>query len=137
LTPYAWIEQVHQSTVDLADLVSFRCSAWCHDPAEIPPTKELWVVEPPVAAVETPPVKRVLSYPLKIQFSIRSGPELPMALPPPLLRLREGVAVATVLRRGASGDVLPLLWRQMTLLRPMMAVVVNFTGKGKKTGARR
>jgi hypothetical protein len=36
------------------------------DPSALP-SEELWVVEPPVAIVEDPPVKRVLAYPIKLK----------------------------------------------------------------------
>ncbi|CAO2189399.1 unnamed protein product [Urochloa humidicola] len=68
LNPYAWIQDVHPDTHNLADLSSFRCSAWCHDPAAIPQSRELWVAEPPIAVVEDPPVKRALAYPINIRF---------------------------------------------------------------------
>jgi hypothetical protein len=80
LSPLACVQQVHPNTLDLVDLASFRCSAWCLDPAALPPTKELWVAEPPVATVEDPPVKRFLSYPIEVRSSILLGPGAP---PPP------------------------------------------------------
>jgi hypothetical protein len=48
--------------------------AWSTDPSALPPEKELWVVEPPVAAVEDPPVKRVLAYPIVLRYSDVSEP---------------------------------------------------------------
>jgi len=83
LSPLAYIQQVHPDTVGLRDLVSFRCSAWCLDPSALPPTKELWVTEPPVAAMDGPSVKRLLSYPIETRFSVLLGPGAPPPPPPP------------------------------------------------------
>ena len=47
------------------------------------PEKELWVVEPPVAAVEDPPVKRVLVYPIVLRYSDVLRPVGPAPSPPP------------------------------------------------------
>ena len=63
LCPLAWVQQVHPDTLGLVDLSCFRCLAWSTDPSVLPSTRELWVVEPPTAPVEDPPVKRVLAYP--------------------------------------------------------------------------
>jgi len=41
LSPLACIQQVHPETVSLTDLSTFRCSAWCKDPAAFPSSKEL------------------------------------------------------------------------------------------------
>lgn len=70
LSPHAWVQQVHPDTLGLVDLSCFRCLAWSTDPTTLPPSKELWVVEPPTAVVEDPPVKRVLAYPVSIRYSI-------------------------------------------------------------------
>ena len=83
LNPLASIQQVHPETLGLVNLASFRCSAWCMDPAALPPSKELWVVEPTVAAMEAPPVKRLLSYPIEIKCSILHGLGTPPPPPPP------------------------------------------------------
>lgn len=82
LNPLACIQQVHPETLELMDMDTFRCSAWCMDPAAFPPTKELWVTEPPVDAMEAPAIKRLLSYPIEIKCSILLGPDTPP--PPPL-----------------------------------------------------
>jgi len=78
----ACIQQVHPDTIGLRDLVSFRCSTWCLDTSALPPTKELWVTEPPVAAMDGPLVKRLLSYPVETRFSVLLRPGAPP--PPPL-----------------------------------------------------
>jgi hypothetical protein len=70
LSPHAWIQRVHQDTLNLTDLSVFHCSAWCSDPRLIPRSRKLWVAEPPVAAVEDPPVKRVLEYDIDIQLLV-------------------------------------------------------------------
>ena len=81
LSPHAWVQQVHPDTVGLMDLSCFWCLAWCSDPSALPSSKELWVVEPPMAVIEDPPVKRVLSYPVNIRYSVTLQPEAPN--PPP------------------------------------------------------
>ena len=81
LSPHAWVQQVHPDTLGLVDLSCFRCLAWCSDPSALPLSKELWVVEPPMAIIEDPPVKRVLSYPVNIRYSVTLQPEAPN--PPP------------------------------------------------------
>ena len=83
LSPHAWIQQVHQDTISLVDLSVFRCSAWCSDPNLLPRSRKLWVTEPPVAAMEDPPVKRVLEYDIDIRFSVRIQPGGSTASPPP------------------------------------------------------
>jgi len=84
LNPHAWIDHVHETTVELNDLSSFRCSAWCLDVSKVPPSKELWVAEPPNVILEDPPVKRFLSYPTSFKTSVVS-PSCGLApnLPPP------------------------------------------------------
>jgi hypothetical protein len=78
LSPHAWVQQVHPDTLGLVDLSCFRCLAWSTDPSTLPSSRELWVVEPPTAVVEDPPVKRVLSYPVNIQYSLHPmTPNLP------------------------------------------------------------
>jgi hypothetical protein len=86
LSPYAWVQNVHQDTLNLTDLSVFRCSAWCSDPRLIPSSRMLWVTEPPFAVEEVPLVKRVLEYDIDIRFSIRSRPDGSDASPPPLPR---------------------------------------------------
>ena len=83
LNPLACIQQVHLETIALRDLSTFRCSAWCIDPAALPTTKELWVTEPPVTSMEAPSVKRLLSYPIGVKCSILLGPGAPPPPPPP------------------------------------------------------
>lgn len=77
LSPHAWVQQVHPDTLGLVDLSCFRCLAWCTDPSALPSSKELWVMEPPTAVVEVPPVKRLLAYPISIRFSIALHPTAP------------------------------------------------------------
>ena len=81
LNPFAWIHQVHPDTLNLKNVAVFRCSAWCLDPSVIPPSKELWIVEPPFAVEGDPAGKRVLVYSVNIAVSITlrqdgSGPVL-------------------------------------------------------------
>ena len=82
LNPQAWIDHVQETTVELNDLASFRCSAWCLDVSKVPPSKELWVAEPPNVILEDPPVKRFLSYPISFKTSVVS-PSCGLAPNPP------------------------------------------------------
>jgi hypothetical protein len=80
LNPFGWIEEIHPSTRNREDYSSLRCSAWCFSPEEIPSERDLIVVEPRVAIVENPPVKRGLVYPVRIvvhptNVSAPSSPE--------------------------------------------------------------
>ncbi|XP_066390234.1 uncharacterized protein [Miscanthus floridulus] len=77
LSPHAWIDHVHLDTLDLVDLSTFRCSAWCSDLSSIPRSKELWVTEPPSAVVEDPQVKRILVYPIDVHASVVILPDAP------------------------------------------------------------
>lgn len=75
LSPHAWVQQVHPDTLPLSDLSCFRCLAWSTNPSTLPSVRELWVVEPPLAAIEDPPVKRVLAYPVKLKFNDALHPD--------------------------------------------------------------
>jgi len=79
LSPHDWVQQVHPDTLALSDLSCFRCLGWSTDPSALPSARELWVVEPPMAAVEDPPLKRVLAYPVKLKYSdaLRPAPSPP------------------------------------------------------------
>jgi hypothetical protein len=81
LNPHAWIDHVHETTLELNDLSSFRCSVWCLNSGAIPSSNELWVTELPNAAVEDPPVKRFLVYP--IRFKTFAGPSSGDSAPRP------------------------------------------------------
>ena len=70
LCPHAWIDRVHADTLEMGDLSTFRCSAWCLDSSTIPLSRELWVAEPPTAIMEDPPVKRVLAYHVDIKTTV-------------------------------------------------------------------
>jgi hypothetical protein len=87
LNPYAWIDHVHEATSELSDLSSFQCSAWCFDSNKIPPSKELWVAEPPNTILESPPVKRFFGLSYQIQdlhhFPVRGSCSKPTAFPSP------------------------------------------------------
>lgn len=65
------VQQVHP----LSDLSCFRCLAWSTDPSVLPLMKELWVVEPLVAIIKNPPLKRVLSYPIELRYSVALSPD--------------------------------------------------------------
>ncbi|XP_066350825.1 uncharacterized protein [Miscanthus floridulus] len=124
LNPLACIQQVHPETLGLVNLASFRCSAWCMDPAALPPSKELWVVEPTVAAMEDPPVKSLLSYPIEIKCSILHGLGTPPPPPPPA---QGGPPPAG----GDGGDVSPAQWRRR---RPSSSSPSSPTNQGDGHG---
>lgn len=63
LNPYGWIERIHHSTLIREDYSVFKCSAWCFNAKEVPPSRDLVIVEPLVIAVaEALPVKHALVY---------------------------------------------------------------------------
>jgi hypothetical protein len=79
LNPYGWIEEIHPSTRNREDYSSFRGSAWCFLPELIPGEQDLIVIQPRVAFVKRPPVKRGLVYLVKIVVNPTSN----SARPPP------------------------------------------------------
>ena len=82
LSPHAWVQQVHPDTLALSDMSCFRCLAWSTDPSALPSARELWVVEPPVAAIEDPLVNRVLAYHVELKYKV-ARPAGPAPGPPP------------------------------------------------------
>lgn len=46
LNPYVWIERIRPETRFREDYTAFKCSAWCFKPADLPPSCDLYVVEP-------------------------------------------------------------------------------------------
>jgi hypothetical protein len=46
LNPFAWVQGVHDETLQLKNLDVFRCYGWCYDLAVIPQTRDLWITEP-------------------------------------------------------------------------------------------
>lgn len=48
----AWVERLGTETASMADLGSFRVTAWTNNPAAIPRSKELWLAEPLVFSEE-------------------------------------------------------------------------------------
>ena len=122
LSPHAWVQQVHPDTLGLVDLSCFRCLAWSTDPSTLPSSRELWVAEPPTAALEDPPVKRVLAYHINIRYSVALHPRAP---DPP----SDGGVTMTTLQDGGNVFV-PLLLcparvRRTGLLSTMAAVLVG------------
>lgn len=73
------IEEIHPSTHNREDYSSFRCSTWCFSPEEIPTKQDLIVIQPWVAVVKRPSVKRGLVYLVKIVVNPTSS----FACPPP------------------------------------------------------
>jgi hypothetical protein len=67
LNPYSWIERIHHSTLIREDYLVFKYSTWCFNVEEVPPSRDLVIVEPPIAAVvEALPMKHALVYPIDI-----------------------------------------------------------------------
>ncbi|KAL5648600.1 hypothetical protein ACJX0J_039409, partial [Zea mays] len=58
---------------DLDDRTSFRCSAWCVDPALIPESRELWITEPLQSPENAGQGFRTLIYQVKIHWSFPSS----------------------------------------------------------------
>jgi hypothetical protein len=58
---------------DLDDLTSFRCSAWCVDPALIPDSRELWITEPLQSPENAGQGFRTLIYQVRIHWSFPSS----------------------------------------------------------------
>jgi hypothetical protein len=69
LSPFASVHQVHPDTLELKDVVVYRCSAWCLDTSLVPASRELWIVEPPFAIDGVSSGRRTLMYPIRITFS--------------------------------------------------------------------
>ncbi|RCV21634.1 hypothetical protein SETIT_4G153600v2 [Setaria italica] len=87
LDEWCWIRGLHPDTIDRRDYSSFQLSAWCLQPEKIPTAMELVVVEPPAPLVEDdPPLKRALSYDIKITVAPDArrvaGVGAPLAPPP-------------------------------------------------------
>ncbi|CAO2152189.1 unnamed protein product [Urochloa humidicola] len=83
LDDWCWVRALHPDTLERKDYSSFRLSAWCSCPDEVPEAMDLIVVEPPAPVEEHPPVKRALSYSVNIAvepYLVRpSGPDAPPA----------------------------------------------------------
>lgn len=69
LSPYGWPQLLHSSTRNREDYASFRLSAWCFNPREVPLARDLHVVEPPVGDISSPPGKLTLVYPVSIAIT--------------------------------------------------------------------
>ncbi|AQK46947.1 hypothetical protein ZEAMMB73_Zm00001d026524 [Zea mays] len=69
LSPFASVHHVHPDTLELKDVVVYRCSAWCLDTSLVPASRELWIVEPPFAVDGESSGRRMLMYPIRITFS--------------------------------------------------------------------
>lgn len=85
LSPFAWIESVHEDTLQLRNLSNFRCSYWCLDPASIPPVRDLWIVEPLQLGIREGTGVKSLVYPDHIQWKVVVGIENLAPYPPPSL----------------------------------------------------
>jgi hypothetical protein len=75
LSPFAWIESVHEDTLQLRNLSSFCCSIWCLDPVSIPPARDLWVVEPLQLGIREGSGVRSLVYLVNIWWKAAAGTE--------------------------------------------------------------
>jgi hypothetical protein len=45
LNPFAWVQKVHEETLELKNLEVFRCYGWCYDLASIPHSRDLWITD--------------------------------------------------------------------------------------------
>jgi len=83
---WCWVCLLHPDTVDCRDYSTFRLSAWCSHPEEIPVAMDLVVVEPLAPVAEAPPLKRALSYEVQItvlpDVGWAAGAGAPPAPPP-------------------------------------------------------
>jgi len=82
LDEWCWVRALHPDTVDRRDYSTFRLSAWCSHPEEIPAAMDLVVVEPPAPVAEAPPVKRALSYDVQITMVPEVGRSAGAGAPP-------------------------------------------------------
>jgi hypothetical protein len=70
----------------------------------LPSSKELWVVKPPTAIVDDPPVKRVLAYPIELRYSDALRPGGLDPIPP---RPVEGMMMMTLQGAGGASTLPP------------------------------
>ncbi|GJN16539.1 hypothetical protein PR202_gb03540 [Eleusine coracana subsp. coracana] len=82
LNPYRWSQLLHQSTRNREDYSVFRVSAWCLKPDEIPSSRDLHIVEPPVGPIFLPPGKPTLQYPIDIKVVSADSPGVDDTSPP-------------------------------------------------------
>ncbi|KAK3153467.1 hypothetical protein QOZ80_2BG0173580 [Eleusine coracana subsp. coracana] len=67
LNPFGWPQRLDHATRNREDYSIFRVSAWCFKPKEVPRSRELHIVEPPVGPIFSPPGKPTLYYPVDIK----------------------------------------------------------------------
>lgn len=67
LSPYGWPQILHPETRNRDDYSMFRVSAWCFNPSEVPQSRDLHIVEPPVGEILAPPGKSTLMYSVSIK----------------------------------------------------------------------
>lgn len=63
------LKVLHSSTRNRDDYSSFRLSAWCFNPRDIPHGRDIHVVEPPVCDILSSPGKPTLVYPVEVDGS--------------------------------------------------------------------
>lgn len=83
LDEWCWVRALAPDTLDRRDYSAFRLSAWCSSPGLIPPATDLVLVEPPTPVEEDLPMKRALSYTVKITVLLGDGRSLGGKAPPP------------------------------------------------------
>jgi hypothetical protein len=71
-----WIVELHQETLDKQDLSSFQLRSWCSAPDRIHYRMELVIPEPEMPMDGGTPVKRALSYPIKITAILAASPSM-------------------------------------------------------------
>ncbi|CAO2045655.1 unnamed protein product [Urochloa humidicola] len=82
LDEWCWVRSLHSDTRERKDYSSFRLSAWCSRPEQVPAAMDLVVVEPPAPVEENPPIKRALSYQVNIAVKPHVERSLGSGVPP-------------------------------------------------------
>lgn len=67
LDEWCWVRDLSPDTLGRHDYSAFRLSAWCSCPELIPPVMDLMLVEPPSPVDDVPPLRRALSYVVKLK----------------------------------------------------------------------
>lgn len=72
LNPFAWVQKVHEETLELKNLEAFRCYGWCYDLASIPHSRDLWITEP--LGIGSCAERLSLAY--RVQIKVLDGPRV-------------------------------------------------------------
>jgi hypothetical protein len=72
LNPFAWVQKVHEETLELKNLEAFGCYGWCYDLASIHHSRDLWITEP----LGLGPSAERLSLAYRVQIKVLEGPRV-------------------------------------------------------------